>query len=179
MVFGIKKCHLYLYGRHFLLVTDHQPLSRVFGPKLGIPSLAAARMQRWALFLAGYLYDIIYRKSQNNATPDALSRLPMEGVSPEECEVAHSLSHVDLPVTTRTVAEATRREPVLSKALDLTLNGWPTYVNGEELKPYFSRRDKLSLEDGCLLWGCRVVIPSKLRQQLLGEIHSIHQECVV
>ena len=67
IVFGIKKFHLYLYGRKFTLLTDHQPLTRIFGPKYGIPALAAARMQRWAVLLSAYDYNIQYRSSKNNA----------------------------------------------------------------------------------------------------------------
>ena len=57
-VFGIKKFYQYLYGRHFTLMTDHKPLTSILGPKQGIPPLAAARMQRWALLLSAYTYDI-------------------------------------------------------------------------------------------------------------------------
>ena len=46
LVFGVKKFHQYLYGRKFSLVTDHKPLMAILGPKNGIPSLAAARLQR-------------------------------------------------------------------------------------------------------------------------------------
>ena len=45
LVFGIKKFHQYLYGRKFVLETDHKPLTTILGPQQGIPPLAAARMQ--------------------------------------------------------------------------------------------------------------------------------------
>ena len=55
IVFGVKKFHSYLkvYGRKFTLITDHQPLVSIFGPKTGVPPLSsAARVQRWSLILA-------------------------------------------------------------------------------------------------------------------------------
>ena len=58
LVFGLCKFHSYLYGRKFTLVTDHKPLTTILGPKNGVPPIAAARLQRWALKLAAYSYDI-------------------------------------------------------------------------------------------------------------------------
>ena len=46
LAFGVKKFHQFLYGRHFNLVTDDKPLTAISGPKKGVPSLAAARLQR-------------------------------------------------------------------------------------------------------------------------------------
>ena len=60
LVFGVKKFHQYLYGRCFVLITDHKPLTAIMGPKRGVPPLAAARKQRWALLLSAYDYDIVY-----------------------------------------------------------------------------------------------------------------------
>ena len=61
IVFGVRKFHQYIYGRRFTLVTDHKPLLTILGPKTGIPSLAAARKQRWSFLLSAYQYDIILK----------------------------------------------------------------------------------------------------------------------
>ena len=58
IIWGVQKFHCYLFGRKFTLVTDHQPLLSIFGPKKGIPATTASRMQRYALFLQGHDYDI-------------------------------------------------------------------------------------------------------------------------
>lgn len=65
LVFGIQHFHQYLYGRHFTMVTDHKPLMAILGPKHGIPALAAARLQRWAVQLSAYHYDIEFRPQPN------------------------------------------------------------------------------------------------------------------
>lgn len=46
IVFGLKKLHTYLYGRHFLLVTDHQPLVTISSSKSSLSSVVAGRLQR-------------------------------------------------------------------------------------------------------------------------------------
>ena len=51
IAFGVRKFHKYLYGRTFHLLTDHKPLATILGPKTAVPTLAAARMQRWAVIL--------------------------------------------------------------------------------------------------------------------------------
>ena len=176
IIFGIKKFHLYLYGRRekFLLVTDHQPLVKIFGPKTGIPALAAARMQRWALLLSGYNYNIEYRKGEDNQVADMLSRLPVdspESAHEDENYVFHTV--VDsLPVTAQSIREATKKDCTLSKVLELTLNGWPHQIDDSfsDLKPYHQRKDELSIEDNCILWGRRVIIPDSLRDKSSGRI---------
>lgn len=40
--------------------------------------------------------------------------------------------------------------------------------------PFFSRKDELSVEGGCILWECRVVVPPKKREQIMAELHDTH-----
>ena len=58
IIYGLKKFHQYLYGQKFMLITDHKPLVTIFGPYISLSSMAASRMQRWALILSGYYYTI-------------------------------------------------------------------------------------------------------------------------
>ena len=177
IVFGLKKFHLYLFGRRFVIATDHQPLTKIFGPREGIPVMAAARMQRWALLLAGYDYEICYRSSAANANADALSRLPANpaDVSDEVYDVSvHAIALASLPLSSASVAAATKKDPALSRVVDFTLYGWPDVLKHDVLYPYFCRRTEISVEDGCLLWGHRVIIPPVMHSELLAELHSLH-----
>ena len=58
LVFGVEACHQYVYGRSFILETDYRPLTYIFGDERGLPQISASRVQRWAVFLAGYDYEI-------------------------------------------------------------------------------------------------------------------------
>ena len=80
---GPKRLHLYLYGCHFTIFSDHKPLEQVFGPKTAIPSLAARRLQRWAITLSVFNYSIKFFLSKQNAVCDA-SRLPLPSTLNEE-----------------------------------------------------------------------------------------------
>ena len=71
-----EKFHQFLYGRKFLLVTDHKPLISMFGPNTATPVLAANRLARWSLMLSQYNYTIEYRPTKQHSNADALSRLP-------------------------------------------------------------------------------------------------------
>ena len=53
-------------------------------------------------------------------------------------------------------------------------SGWPRSVNEEELKPYFSRKNELSVLDGCILWRNRIIIPREGQLEVLQELHEAH-----
>ena len=39
---------------------------------------------------------------------------------------------------------------------------------------FFSKRHEITVEDGCLLWEIRVIIPSQPRERVLYELHTGH-----
>ena len=77
IIFGVKKFHGYLFGRKFVIRSDHKPLQRLFDNTRAIPQLASARLQRWSLILSAYDYTILYRSGEKHANADSLSRLPL------------------------------------------------------------------------------------------------------
>ena len=52
-------------------------------------------------------------------------------------------------------------------------SGWPVTLP-DLVKPYFSRREELSIEEGCVLWGVRVIVPRKLQSEILTMLHEGH-----
>ena len=135
-------------------------------------------MQRWALTLLGYEYDLLYRPGEQRANADALSRLPLPDLpetTPVPGDIVHLLETINAsPVDAAKVKLWTTRDPVLSQVLQFVLYGWPLSVEEEALKPYFARREELSVHAGCLLWGSRVVIPPQGREEVLNVLHESH-----
>ena len=178
IIFALKKFHDYLWGRHFTVITDHRPLLGIFSPEKQIPPMASGRIQRWALLLQAYSFTLRHRSGAFLGTADALSRLPLPvsvdsvPVLGEWINLIHFLE--SSPVTAIAISQATRTDPLLSKVHRYCEIGWPAVPFGSDLFSYYSRRDELSVEHGCVLWGYRVIIPNKLRSALLSELHSGH-----
>ena len=59
IAFGLTKYFMYLFGRKFILRTDHKPLLKIFAPA----HLAAVRLKRWSLLLSSYHYEIPFNRS--------------------------------------------------------------------------------------------------------------------
>ena len=156
LIFGLKGFHQYLYGWKFTLITDHKPLLTILGPKKEIPPLAAARLQRWAVLLSIFNYDIKFKSTHDHGNVDGLSRLPLPKVIQEG--EAHEVSLFNiaqinfLPVTATQMSKATQTDPCLSKILQYVKQGWPTTVP-ESLRPYKTRSNELTVQSDCLLWS--------------------------
>ena len=59
------------------LLTDHRPLTTILCPSKAIPSMAAVRLQRWALLLAAHNYTIKYWRATDHGNTDSLSCMPL------------------------------------------------------------------------------------------------------
>ena len=89
-----------------------------------------------------------------HANADSLSRLPLQDASSGESLSEVSIFNVSqirvLLVSVVQVCRATRADPILSKVVHYLKTGWPVKVS-DALKPYFTRRVELSIEEGCIL----------------------------
>ena len=136
IVSGIKKFHNFLYGRHFIIESDHRPLSFLFNEAKGIPQMASSRIQRWAITLSAYNYTICYKKGKTLCNADALSRLP-------RTELVHLVQHMSSTcVSALHIKDWTTKDPLLSKVRRFIQLGWPNNFTEVPWKPYFSRKDE-------------------------------------
>ncbi|UYV64975.1 K02A2.6-like [Cordylochernes scorpioides] len=152
IVYGCEKFRQYLLGRSFVLVTDNRPLMHLFSPHKPIPVCAASRIKRWSLKLGAFHYLVEFRKTDDHGNADALSRLPLKAIEREsidEDQVLLLRKMNEVPFSFRDVAFETRRDKILLIVLrNVQEDNWQ--------------------------WRERIVIPPKLRSQILRDLHEMH-----
>lgn len=181
VIWAIERFHQFVYGREFTLRTDHKCLSYVLnGAAEG--TKAPARIVRWAYRLLPYTFDVVYLAGKMNTVADALSRRPVEGDSINE--ESTSLSILSILRDTEAIrvpelVEATLQDDTLQKIKDFVLNGWTgKSKNDDVLKPYYHIRDEISVIDGVLCRGEKVIVPAVLRGRLIMQAHFSHSGIV-
>ena len=186
IIFGLRKFYQYLYGRRFILVTDHKPLTALFGSNKGTPPLAANRLARWALWLNQFDYSIEYRKTTKHGNADALSRLPMGSdidfereESGEDLDIVCAIRVLSLqvkPLEANTLRQESAKDPVIASVMRYVRDGWPS-KNAEinvDAEKFRKLSDSLSIVHGCLVHGTRVVNPESLQPQIFDLLHIGH-----
>ena len=178
IIFGLKKFHQYLQGRHFIVYSDHKPLTHIFNPSHATPVMASGRIQHWALTIGIYDYEIQYKPGLQQAHADACSRLSLPDTPSSVPILGDTIFLIDhlnsTPVKAAQIGVWTRRDPVLSTVTSHVLQGWPSKPRNDAQKPYYNRREELSMENDCLLWGNRVMILPQGRELVLEELHAGH-----
>ena len=177
LIFGVTKFHKYLCGRSFTLQSDHRPLLGLLKQDRVISAMASARIQRWALTLSNYEYKLEYMPGSRISHADCMSRLPLPDAPihvPVPQEVVLALSTLDeTPINSDQIEKWTSADPVLSQVRRFVEQGWSDQTP-PEFDCYRHRKDELSVQQGVLFWGARVIIPPKGRDALLRELHDTH-----
>ena len=115
-----------------------------------------------------YEYELKLRSTTVHGNADALSNLPLTDTIPDDRtppELVLLVEHLNSsPIAAVHIKEATRRDPDRSTVHQYVQEGWPQRTTMEnKLMPFYERREELSVYDGCLLRGNRVVVPKTYR----------------
>ena len=105
IVFGVKKFNQSLLGQRFTILFDHKPLQHLFAEDKPIPTLASARIKRWAIILGAYNYKVEYRPGVQHSNADVLNHLLLSEAISEVPEAGETILLMEnlhlLPVTAR------------------------------------------------------------------------------
>ena len=185
VVFGTEKFHNYLYGRKFILRTDHSALCTLLST--AVKGRQAGRIARWAVRLAPYQYTVQYRPGKSNCLADVLSRLPDLQSEPycetedDEAIILHLATESTKEVVTmEEFKEASAHDETLKKiVLGIQSNQTEVWKKDPELLPYYYIRHELTIWDNvCILRGDRTVIPKLLQSKFLHMAHEGHSGMV-
>ena len=175
IVAGCEKFDQYIYGHTVTIETDHKPLVTISSKPI---HNAPKRLQRMLLRLQRYDLVITYKKGTEMYLADALSRAyphNSRAQSLDQSEFCHSIEEIDLTrhlqISTETlkrVRVATSADHNLQVLMTVILQGWPLGKSSTpaEAQPYFNCHDELSVQNGIIFRGERIVVPSTFRHEM-------------
>lgn len=156
----------YLYGTHFELVTDNEPISRIFHHKKSLPQMTSARLLRYASFL--FDYTVRYKKAEENQNVDCLSRssshysrTSSDQLIGQEVNQIYTETILEIStevITATSIRNETAKDPELRK-ISQELQSSP--VDSE-----------YTLSDGIIFRQDRIFVPPSLHSTILQEIHQ-------
>ena len=178
IVFAVKGFHQYLLGNPCTLYSDDQPLKHLLSKCCQIPVIASSRIHQWALTLSSYQYRIQHRHGTKMANADAQSQLPLPE-SPSSVlipgDINVVLDHLSHNVVSASLIKSwTEKDPVLARVRHLVQIGWTISDPVPDICPYFWCHTEISIIDGCILWGLRVVIPLEGRSNIIKQLHETY-----
>ena len=134
-------------------------------------------MQHWTLLLPAYKYYIRYWPTSAHCNAHGLSHLRLVDSSSngnyEDATVFNVAQLEVMPVQGSQVTTATRTNPILRQVLRYARTGWPDQVS-ESIYPYWLKREEIAIEGDCILCGTGIIVPKKLHQNVLEELHRSH-----
>ena len=172
IVFARQRFNTYVLRRPFTVESDHKPLEMIHQKSL---VSAPPRLQRMLLQLQQYDVTIRYRPGKKMLLADALSRCPSQASGEIKLDM-----RVDYIVFSKTwiakLKDTTREDPILGMVYQLTHQGWPhqSRHTPRMARVYWHFRDQLSTDEGLLLMGPRIVIPSCFHEEYLQRLHQGH-----
>ena len=173
----------YLVGLRFHVETDHKPLVPLLSNKL-LDELPL-QIQRFRMRLMRFSFSISHVPGKDLSTADALSRTPFSNTTSsdellsEEADAYLQMAVQSLSATEKRLKEVRSHQQtdlVCTKIATYRQDGWPSkYGIHESAKPFYSITGKLSVQNGLLMRGSRIVIPADMQAEVLTRLHSSHQ----
>ena len=181
VVFACTKFHDFVYGKSVIVESDHKPLETIFKkPILKAP----ARLQNMLLKLQKYNITIVFKKGKEMYLADTLSRAFLKDDPTPQEQLDFQVMDLDMtdqvlsPNRLQELTLHTSRDDVFSKLSAIIVHGnWPAKFQSAPswLQPYYHFRDELSVDEGLIFRGTKILIPTSLRQQYIAQLHKMHQ----
>ena len=176
VAWAMKKFHHFLYASHFILETDQKPLEAILSKSL---NQATRRLNRILIRTFPYMFTVRYIPGMTNQLADCLSHLGDQKDAIKLPKLHVNQITKQLPAMCDSLQQlrlATQADDELAILKHTIMLGSPKTIKQvpPELQPYWTFMEELTIEDGLILKGTRIVIPSKQCQAILKQIHKGH-----
>ena len=188
---ALHKLKYYVLGCPMLIVaTDHKPLIGVF--KSNLSDISNPRLLSIVERTLWFKFSVVHVPGVSNSGPDCLSRSkagllsaisyahPVIEETPILSCVIAAIAHDEglHAVSIKRVIEETEKDEQLALLRDFIASDDGVRNLPDGLEVYNRYRDRLSVLDGCLMYGRRVVVPKSLQKAVLTGLHAAHQGVV-
>lgn len=176
IVYSLDRFHQYAFGRHTVIDSDHKPLESVLKKPL---ANAPRRLQGMILRIQGYDITVRYKKGKEMYLADTLSRAHVTSSANNQGDL-EAINMVQFLLIReerlKKLKEETKFDKTLQKLTMTAVNGWPEdkHEVPAEILPFYSFRDEITIQDGLLFKGERVIVPTSLRPEMKQAVHSTH-----
>ena len=180
IVWTCERLSRYLVGMDtFRITTDHKPLVPIINDK--DLDVAPVRCTRLLIHLMRFTGVAEHAPGTSMVIADLLSHKPLDNTTSdtEEDVRYYALSVIaSLPATRlkiMQIREATAQDLVLSKTMEYNISGWPAANEVPlDLREMYRFRHNFTVIEDMLFYMNRLVIPEKLRNEMLVRLHSGH-----
>lgn len=167
----------------FCIQTDHKPLVPLFSTK-NLEELPV-RVQQFRIGMLRFHFSIVHVPGKDLVLADTLLRAP-EGLPTEQDLILESdtSAFIDffmesLPASEcrlKEIEEEQLNDPVCVEIAQYCAHGWPDKsCLSVPLKQYYQLSSEISVVNGLLMRNSRIIIRTKLREEVLAQIHAGHQ----
>ena len=185
-----------LGNQDLVVVVDHKPAVGIFETKT-LDEIPNHRLFSFKQASLPWRFEMAYIPGKENQASDAVSRYPAEGgclgimatirredtagelqgVEARVCSISRSILGEVTAVTWNRVKETTKVDHQLQALISQISKGFPEKLEDmdPELSEYWRVKGELSVVDGVVLAGCRIVIPTVHRAAVLESLGAAHQ----
>jgi len=196
IAWSLEHARMFVLGCNNLIVsTDHRPLLGILKDR-ELNSITNPRTFKLKERTLPYRFSIQYNPGKWHRGPDGFSRNPVAALisaEPEDDEsddieesmsarpytsvAAISSSCCDPLITISDIQTAATKDATHQRLYETVTAGFPASRDAlrEDLRTYWNVRDRISILNGMVMMGDRIVVPAIHRKSVLNSLHSAHQ----
>jgi len=186
VAYALNQTRFYVLGcNNLLITTDHKPLVNILNDK-SLNDIGNRRLLNLKEKTLQYKFTIHHVTASKNKGPDAASRYPGSKQERDEedladdvaviAEARDALFVVTNLVSWEMVKEHSLEDETFRELTQIVRKGFPRIQDlPPKLRPFHRFADEMSVVDGVLMLGHKIIVPVSLRKQVLEALHAAHQ----